>query len=269
MTGKAILNGFPLKINVSLLAIAIVIVSVAISSLSDKETLRNICLLTGCLLTLLAVVPSSFGSVWEDMRKGKPRYIDPNTVIPEWKKFCQSMGIKENIMVKVFPNLRNAYARYTTIGVGQPVLDSLDSVSIKGVFAHELAHIKGKHALKQACLLVGVLVGVLFAAVPLLGVSYSFDPSGSSLLWLSVLLVLVDFTGIAMRFISWPFEYKADLIAKQYVNREAVVSLLTAMVALRKMDVTRDFYRHPSVNKRIANLDWSQKTRFRKWHFEL
>jgi Zn-dependent protease with chaperone function len=75
--------------------------------------------------------------------------------------------------------------------------------------------------------------------------------------------------GIAMRFISWPDEYRADLIAMQYVNRGAVVSFLTAMAALRKMDVTRDFYRHPSINKRIANLGWSQKTRFKKWYFEL
>lgn len=220
-------------------------------------------------MTLVAVGPSSFRSIWEDMRKGKPRYEDPNAVIPEWKRFCQSMGIKEDIKLKVFRNLRNAYARHTTIEVGQPVLDNLDSVSIKGVFAHELAHIKGKHVFKQGCLLFGVLVGALFAAVPLLGISPSFDPSGSSLFWSSVLLILVDFTGIAIRFISWPFEYKADLIADQYVKQKAVASFLEAMAALRKMDVTRDFYLHPSITKRKANLDWSQKTRFKKWYFEL
>jgi len=263
MRGETILSGFPLRINIFLLAGAIVFA--AISSLPDKENLRITCIVIGWLLTLVAVGPSSLRSMWEDMRKGKPKYVDPNTVIPGWNKFCQSMGVKENIKVKVFPNLRNAYAKHTTIEVGQPVLDSLDSVSIKGVFAHELAHIKGKHALKQGCL----LFGVLFAAVLLLGASYSFDPPGSSLFWFSVLLILVDFTGIAIRFISWPFEYKADLIADQYVKQQAVTSLLKAMAALRKIDVTRDFYLHPSITKRIASLDWSQKTRVRKWYFEL
>jgi len=217
-------------------------------------------------LTLLAVVPSSFGFVSERVRKGKGRYIDdPDTVIPEWKKFCQSMGIEEDIKVKVFPNLRNAYANGTTIEIGQPVLDSLDSFSIKAVFAHELAHIKGKHALKKGRL----LFGVLFAAAVLLGVLDSFGLLGSSLFTCSALLTLLAFMGIAMRFILWPFEYEADLMADRCVKEGAVVSSLKAMTTLRKTDVTRDFYSHPSVNKRIANLGWSGKTRFRKWYFEL
>jgi len=267
MRCKTILNGFPLRINVTLLAVAIVFA--AISSLSDKETLRITCLVTGWLLTLGAVGPSSFGSVWERVRKGKPGDLDPNTVIPGWKQFCQSMSVEKDIKVKVFPNLRNAYAKGTTIEIGQPVLDSLDSVSIKAVFAHELTHIKTTYALKLRHLLVVILGGVVLATVLLLVFTYSVDPLGFPCFTCSALLILISFTGIAIRFTLWPDEYEADLIAKQYVNREAVVSFLTAMAALRKIDVTRDFYRHPSVNKRIANLDWSQKTRFRKWYFEL
>ena len=274
MRCKTILNGFPLRINISLLAIAII--CTAISSLFDKETLRNICLAIGWLLTLAAVGPSSFESVWERVRKGKARCVEaPNTVIPGWKQFCQSMGIEKDIKVKVFPNLRNAYATGTTIKIGQPVLDSLDSVSIKAVFAHELAHIKTNYALKLRHLLVVILVGVVLvgvasATVPSLVFTYSVDQLGFSCFTFSVLSILIiGFMGIAIRFMSWPDEYEADLIAMQHVNRGAVVSFLTAMAALRKTDVTRDFYRHPSVNKRIANLGWSQKTRFRKWYFEL
>jgi len=232
--------------------------------------MRNIFLAAGGLLTLLAVGPSSCRFVWEDMRKGKPRYVDPDTVIPKWKEFCQSMGIKEDIKVKVFPNLRNAYARGTTIAIGQPVIDSLDSVSMKGVFAHELAHIKEKHGLKQWLL----LFGVLSAAVLLLGIPYSFGPLGSSTFSFPVLLLIsVGFAGVAARFISWPFEYRADLMADLYVKQRAVASCLVTMAVLRKIDITRDFYFHPSLTKRIASLDgsqnWSRKTRFKRWYFEL
>jgi len=245
-------------------------VCAAVSSLSDKETLRITCLVIGWLLTLVAVGPSSFWFVWELVRKGKARSVeDPNTVIPGWKQLCQSMGIEKDIKVKVYPNLRNAYANDTTIKIGQPVLDSLNSVAIKAVFVHELGHIKINYVLKLRHLLVVILVGVALATVMLLVFTYSAGPLGSSLLMCSALLILISFMGIAMRFISWPDEYRADLIAMQYVNRGAVVSFLTAMAALRKMDVTRDFYRHPSINKRIANLGWSQKTRFKKWYFEL
>lgn len=272
MRGKTILNGFPLRINVSLLAIAII--CAATSGLLDKETSRTICLVIGWVLTVVAVGPSSFGSVCECMRKGKGRYEDPNTVIPEWKQLCQSMGIDGDIKVKVFPNLRNArvnrITNRTIIEIGQPVLDSLDSVSIKAVFVHELAHIKITNASKLRHLLWLVLFGVAFATVLWLVFTHSVGPLGFSYFTFSVpSILIIGFMGIAIRFISWPDEYEADLAAKQYVNPQAVVSFLTAMAALRKIDVTRDFYQHPSINKRKANLDWSQKTRFRKWYFEL
>jgi Zn-dependent protease with chaperone function len=167
-------------------------VCAAISSLSDIETLRNICLAIGWLLTLAAVVPSSFWSAWEQVTKGKGRCVeDPDTVIPEWQQFCHSMGIEKSIKMKVFANLRNAYTKGTTIEIGQPVLDSLNSVSIKGVFAHELVHIKRNHTLKKERLLFGVLL----AAILLSGVLYSFSPLGPSLFTCSALLILIGFIG--------------------------------------------------------------------------
>jgi Zn-dependent protease with chaperone function len=257
MRCKTILKGFPLRINIALLVIAII--CAAISSLSDKETLRNICFAIGCLLTLAAVVPSSFWSIWEQLRKGEGRCVeDPNTVILGWKQFCQSMGIEKDIKLKVFPNLRNAYHDGTTIEIGQPVLDNLDSVSIKAVFAHELAHSKIDYAYKLKHLLVIILVGVVLVTLWWLVFVYSVGPLGI-FTYSALLIITIGFMGIVMRFISWPDEYKADLIAKQYVNREAVVSSLTTVAALRRMDVRRDFYRHPSITKRIANLDCHKK----------
>jgi Zn-dependent protease with chaperone function len=269
MRSKTISRGFPLKTNIALLAIAIICATV--SSLSEIDTLRNICLAIGWLSTLGAVVPSLFWFAWEQVTKGKGRYVeDPDTVIPGWKQFCQSMGIKKDIKLKVFPNLRNAYRDGTIIEIGQPVLDNLDSLSIKAVFAHELAHIRITNASKLRHLLWLVLFGVAFPTALWLVFTHSVGPLGFSYFTFSVpSILIIGFMGIAIRFISWPDEYEADLAAKQYVNPQAVVSFLTAIAALRKIDVTRDFYQHPSINKRKANLDWSQKTRFRKWYFEL
>jgi Zn-dependent protease with chaperone function len=273
MRCKTIFKGVPLRINIALLAIAII--CAAIASHSDKETLRIAFLVTGWVLTLAAVVPSLFWLAWEHVKRGKARCVeDPNIVIPGWKQFCQSMGIEKAIKMKVFPNLRNAYAKGTTIEIGQPVLDSLDGISTKAVCAHELGHIKINSALKLRRLLAVILVcavfvGVAHATVPLIFI-YNVRQLGFSCFTFSVLSILmIGLMGIAIRFMSWPDEYEVDLIAKQYVNREAVASALTAIAALRKTDVTRDFYRHPSINKRIANLDWPQKTRFKKWYFEL
>lgn len=243
------------------------IIFAVVSILSDRGTFGIICLITGWVLTLVAAGPPLFRYVRESTRKGKGEDIDPNTIVPGWKRFYQSMGIQKDIKVKVFPNVLNAYANRTTIEIGQPVLDSLDSVSIKAVLAHELTHIKGSHGFKQKWLPLGIW-SVLFALGMLSRVSYSLDLLGLYLFTFSVLLISIGFTGIAIRFISWPLEYKADLGAMRHVSRDAVVSFLTTMATLRKMDTMRDFYGHPSVNKRIANLGWSQKTRFRRWYFE-
>ena len=252
----------------SLLTIAIT--CAVASSLLDKETPRTVCLVTGWVLTLAAVGPSLLGFVSERLRKGESRYENPDVVIPGWEQLRQSMGIRGNIKVKVFPNLHNAYADGNTIKIGQPVLDNLDSISIKAIFAHEFAHNKINYASKLKHLLVAILVGVIPTMVLLLVFAYSVVPLGFNCFTFTVLpILIIGFIGIANRFITWPDEYQADLIAMQHVNRGAVVSFLTAMVALRKVDVTRDFYLHPSINKRKANLGWSRKTRFRKWYIEL
>jgi len=203
---KTILKGFKLRINISLLAIAII--CAAIASHSDKETLRIAFLVTGWVLTLAAVVPSLFWPAWEHVKRGKARCVeDPNTVIPGWKQFCQSMGIEKDIKMKVFPNLRNVYAKGTTIEIGQPVLDSLDSVSTKAVCAHELGHIKINSALKLRRLLAvilvcAVLVGVARATVPLV-FTYSVRQLGFSCFTFSVLSILIiGLMGIAIRFMS-------------------------------------------------------------------
>ena len=273
MGHKAGLSGLSLRKNVSLLAMTTVCAVVA--GIHGKEALGITGLVTGWVLASVAVVPSVFGFAREHVRKGKATYVeDANVIVPGWRQFCQSMGINEDIDVKVFANMRNARPNGTTIEIGQPVLDSLDSLSIKAVFAHELAHIKVRHPLKPRHLLWFVLtaaafVGVTRAAVPSIFI-YNVHELGFSCFTLSILpLLIIGAIGIGIRFLSWPDEYEADVLADQCVKQGAVVSYLTAMAALRKMDVTRDFYSHPSINKRIANLSWSKKTRFRNWYFEL
>ena len=261
MRFERILGGFPLRINVLLLSIAI---GFAITvSRSGREDLTTVCLTIGGLLTLAAVGPASISSGWERLKKGKGKWAeDPDAIVPQWKQFCHSMGIEEDIKLRVFANLRNAYASGTTIEIGQPVLDSLDNVSTKGVLAHELAHIKRNHSLRRGRLFlcIGLGLGLLFG-----GILCGFNSLGPQLFPCGALsVVMIGLISIAMPFISWPFEYEADSMADQYVKEGAVASSLKVIARLRKMDVTRDFYWHPSINRRIANLDKSRRARFGK-----
>jgi hypothetical protein len=53
------------------------------------------------------------------------------------------------------------------------------------------------------------------------------------------------------------------------VGEEAVISCLKTLAAMKNMDTSRDFYRHPSIDKRIASLQWTPRTRIRRWYFEI
>jgi hypothetical protein len=274
MRCKTVLNGFPLRVNIALLATAIVFA--AVSSPVDEETLRIICIIiVGWVLVLVAVVPSLHGFALERMTKGKARLVeDPNTIVPGWREFCQSMGIEKHIKIKIFANLRNARVNGTTIEFGQPVLDNLDSVSIKAVFAHELAHIKINDDRKLRHLLWLVLVGavlvrILRATVPWVFTYTVYQPGFSCFIFSVLSILAIGLVGIAIRFRSWPDEYEADLMADQCVKQDAIVSALSALATLKNMDVTRDFYLHPSINKRKANLGWPRRTRFRQWYLAL
>jgi hypothetical protein len=270
---QKVVRGFSLRVNLSLLAAAIILA--AVSNPADEETSGIICIIVGWVLVLVAVVPSSHGFVLERMTRGKARPVeDPNTIIPEWRQFHHSMGIESEIQMKVFGSLRSAQANGTTIEIGQPVLDNLDSVSIKAVFAHELAHIKINDARKLRHLLCLVLVGAVFvciihATVPwaLTYTTYQLDFSWLTFSFFSILAI--GLIGIAMRFRSWPDEYEADLMADQCVTQDAIASALSGLARLRSMDVTRDFYLHPSINKRKANLGWPRRRRFRQWYLAL
>jgi Zn-dependent protease with chaperone function len=257
---KLIHRGFTLKINVILLGI--VIVAALIYGFFDEEILRNICIATGCVSALLAVGPSFFGYLWEELTRGKPQDVDPDIVVPELRKLCRLMGIEEEIQVKVFPSLKNAAVRSSTLEIGQPLLDKLDSVAMKGVLAHELAHLK-ESSLKRFTFLIAVIV-ILVALVALV---YQFTPFGSS--FFTLLALSFGLMSISFRFITWPFEYEADLIAEKHVGRKAVESCLRELAVIRGVDTTHEFYFHPSITNRIASLGWSEKTRFKKWYFEL
>jgi Zn-dependent protease with chaperone function len=236
----------------------VVIACAGVYVVLGNQAIRIICVSIGVILTLLASGPSLLGAIMEQSWKGKPLEFDFSSSLPELRQLRQSMGIKKEIKVRIVPNWLNAEARFSTIEIGQPVLVNMDAASRKALIAHELGHIKGNHSLKMIPVIVAALILMLILSL--------FTPLGISMF---TFLVPVAFIGIAIRFISWPLEYEADLIASQHTNNNGVISSLTILSKMRNTNATRDFYSHPSVDKRIANLSWSKQTRLKKWYIEL
>ena len=253
MAWQRVLRGLPLRVNRFILVIVIVLS--VVSGLSSSETLRLILAAVGGALTLVALGPFVFKLIWEYLSKGKAHEAELSELVPDWRQLCKSMGIRKDVKVKSFPNLRNAAASGTTILIGRPILDSLDNIETKAVLVHELTHIRDRHQIKRTLLMAGVVGSAVLALFLLLAVLLRLGLSVYYLSEFSLLGILLCSFGLSMPHVCWPMEYSADLAAKQYVSKDAMSSALRGLAELRDTPPETDSYTHPSVNKRIARLD--------------
>jgi len=123
--------------------------------------------------------------------------------------------------------------------IGCTILCCLNNLALKGILAHELAHLKKNHSVKGLlCLLVFVPVLVY----SIVSNSIPITPS---------LLTLVIFA-LVFSVISWQHEYEADGIAAKYVTNTNMAHALEQVARL--LYRPGDTLVHPSFKKRISRL---------------
>jgi len=178
------------------------------------------------------------------------------------------MDIKRKVKLKIVPNLQNARASGYGIIFGKPLLDILSRDEIRAILAHELAHIKLAHvkrkSVKTQIFILTALFAMIVVLLALLYVSTSREPTS-----FTISTLFIGIITISIRFISWPGEYEADAIASQHVDKSAIQSGLLVISKVREMDINWSYYSHPSISNRIANLDWPQNVRHKKWYLSL
>ena len=173
------------------------------------------------------------------------RRIYSFALVEELSNLAKMMGIRlegEDIL-KVAPQWVNAGATIDgKVILGQIVADEFDREARKGVLAHELAHIRAKHSIKNATVffLTSILVLLLISALHL--------PS------LVNLLLVFSTYGLILPMVSWRFEYEADAIAATFVGINPVIKGLRKLAEAKHADVRRDTYSHPSISNRISRL---------------
>lgn len=125
------------------------------------------------------------------------------------------------------------------VRIGCTILCGLNNLALKGVLAHELAHIKKNHSIKG--------LSSLLVFVPVLVYSIVSNSIPIILFFLTLAIGTLVFSVI-----SWQHEYEADAIAAEYVGKTNMAHALE--------QVTRLLYRpgdtlvHPSFKKRISHL---------------
>lgn len=165
-------------------------------------------------------------------------------LMDEFLNLANTMGVRlrNQDIVRVVPFWVNAAYFNGKIILGQSIVEEFDKESRRGVLAHELAHRKASHPLKQLGLLLLVFmpIGCLISLMQLPGI-------------VNLLLVFAAY-GLVLPIARWHFEYEADSIAAQFVGKQPVVTALLRLSEANAIDIERDTYSHPSISKRMHRL---------------
>lgn len=191
-------------------------------------------------------------------------------ILNEAKNLCSLMGmteIRDKIRLKVIPNLNNAKASRQTISIDKSFLEKFNQEEIKFILAHELAHIKleeqRKHKpwYRDRYFFVGGIMALIFMVLLI------FFETLHPFVAVTLFVVLIF---MSIRFMTWPVEYEADSLAIQYTaNKNAMESVLHKLVGMKETNYKWASYSHPSVSNRIANLNWPQRVKYKKWYLNL
>jgi Zn-dependent protease with chaperone function len=129
--------------------------------------------------------------------------------------------------------------------IGCTILCGLDNIALKGIIAHELAHLKEKHFLRFLAFLL------LFFAV----LVYLYVSKSTTACLLTLLTVTIEI--LVYSLVSWRQEYEADAVAAKYVGPKDMAHALEQVARL--MYRPGDTLTHPSFKKRISRLQSEEK----------
>jgi hypothetical protein len=125
------------------------------------------------------------------------------------------------------------------IYIGYLFVLGLDNIALQGVVAHELAHLKKKHALK-------------FLVVPFIFIAILAYLILSSQINVIILFLILAVWALTFSIISWYDEYQADAEASSVVGEKEMIHTLDKIATL--INRRRDTFTHPSFNKRTSHI---------------
>jgi len=163
--------------------------------------------------------------------------IEKRPLTPALKEVAEKMG--ENITeLWIMDGLDNAFSlpMWKVVVFGRPLFERSSENALKAVFAHELAHIRGRHNLLQ------ILPWVILWA--------------QLVLWRGLPLQMLVIAGFAFYLlasipVSWMTEFLADRTASNFVGAAAMIE---ALEALRPNEMHTLTETHPSPFGRIRRL---------------
>ena len=199
----------------------------------------------GFLLFAELLVVAWYGNLWTRAvdwfrtvtRLIRKKGIEKRPLTPSLKEVAEQMG-QEITELWIMDGLDNAFSlpMWKVVVFGRPLFERLQENALRAVFAHELAHIKGRHNLLQIFPWL-----VLWAQL---------------VLWRNLPLPMLVIAGFAFYLlasipVSWMSELLADRKAASIVGAAAMIEALEALCADEMRTLTET---HPSPFGRIKRL---------------
>lgn len=206
--------------------------------LGQKSVLFQI--LTAAMFVILMVRYLLF--IFNDSRTSLPDTPRSQEASKMLSELIGDMHIEtRQIPLKVSAQFKGARTDGKTVEIGSSLLFGLDNSALKGILAHELGHIKKRHALKSRLSLLVFLPALL--SLPFISVSR----------YLSVVSVLLILVGIlAWSLLAWSREFEADAEGAECVGANNMAHALK--------ECSKFIYRpggtleHPSFKNRILHV---------------
>lgn len=146
-----------------------------------------------------------------------------------------------------------AYVLGKSLVLGTELLDRLTFDERQAVVAHELGHIKRKHAIFRVILLTPLLAVLLFSWSRLYSPIFFTESITQIILTIMMNIAMLAFVMLAMIPINWYIELEADRIAARCAGKENIKSALLKLA--NKKNLKEPSETHPSIAERIKAID--------------
>jgi Zn-dependent protease with chaperone function len=150
------------------------------------------------------------------------------------------------------PGRKERFATNKGIVFTRGLLDSLDKDEIMSVAAHELGHIKGKHATYKFIATMGMIAAIMFEWL-----RFTYPILLNETITQIVLQTTLDIAALAFLFVAmiplnWVAELKADKAAVKFEGKENMQSALLKLTKPEELDQPNET--HPSTKQRIEHI---------------
>ena len=214
-------------------------------------------LLINAIIFLLLAVMMSYDTIIMPIvyLSGNPKDVNRHPDYERWSNDINQNNYKVYLAKK---DIINAFATGVlpfsrSIILGKPLVDQLTEEEVKGILAHEVAHLKNHDIIKQLLISISIFFVCYASSIPLYPILYSWPLSH---LWVAVHWIL--FYGLPNLYIMGWYqrftEYRADSFAARMVGKDSIINALKKMNEITEGGLEKKTLTHPVLSKRIQSI---------------